>query len=88
MVDKLRKYFGSPEIYLVQVVHSPQYAEMYKEECVFNNMTASTALTLGVKLIDWNDKIAASKQDCFHFDRLHPNELGYALFEQAIKEAL
>ena len=88
MVDKLRKYFGSPEIYLVQVVHSPKHPEMYKEECDFNNMTASTASTLGVKLIDWNDKIAASKQDCFHFDRIHPNELGYALFEQAIKEAL
>lgn len=40
--------------------------------------------TLGVTLIDWNDKIAASKQDCFHFDKLHPNEHGYALFEQAI----
>lgn len=88
MVEKLRKCFGSPEIYLVQVVHSPKYAEMYKEECDFNNMTASTASTLGVKLIDWNDKIVASKQDCFHFDRLHPNEHGYALFEQAIKEAL
>ena len=88
MVEKLRQYFGSPEIYLVQVVHSPKYAEMYKQECDFNNMTASTASTLGVKLIDWNDKIVASKQDCFHFDRLHPNEHGYALFEQAIKEAL
>ena len=88
MVEKLRKCFGSPEIYLVQVVHSPKYAEMYKQECDFNNMTASTASTLGVKLIDWNDKIVASKQDCFHFDRLHPNEHGYALFEQAIKETL
>lgn len=88
MVDKLRKYFGSSEIYLVQVVHSPKYADMYKEECDFNTMTAATASTLGVKLIDWNDKIVASKQDCFHFDRLHPNEHGYALFEQAIEEAL
>lgn len=88
MVDKLRKYFGSSEIYLVQVVHSPQYVEMYKEECDFNAMTAATAATLGVTLIDWNDKIAASKQDCFHFDKLHPNEHGYALFEQAIKETL
>lgn len=88
MVEKLRKCFGSPEIYLVQVVHSPKYPEMYKQECDFNNMTASTASTLGVKLIDWNDKIVASKQDCFHFYRLHPNEHGYALFEQAIKEAL
>ena len=88
MVDKLRKYFGSSEICLVQVVHSPQYVEMYKEECDFNAMTAATAATLGITLIDWNDKIAASKQDCFHFDKLHPNEHGYALFEQAIKETL
>ena len=42
--------------------------------------------TLGVTLIDWNDKIAASKQDCFHFDKLHHNEHGYALFEQAISK--
>lgn len=88
MVGKLRKYFGSSEIYLVQVVHSPQYAEMCKQECDFNAMTTATAATLGVTLIDWNDKIAASEQNCFHFDKVHPNEHGYAMFEQAIKEAL
>ena len=59
-----------------------------KQECDFNAMTAATAATLGVTLIDWNDKIAASKLGCFHFDKLHPNEHGYALFEQSIKETL
>lgn len=88
VLNKLRKYFPTSQVYLIQVIHSPFYADMYELECKLNDMTTATAAELGVQLLDWNDKIVASGKDCFHSDKVHPNEYGYALLEQAIAEAI
>lgn len=83
-LTKLRKYFPSSEIYLLQVVPSPFYAEFLATERAFNDMVAERAASLHVRLIDWRNDIAASAENCYHEDGVHPNEHGYELMEKAI----
>ena len=80
--------FTTAKVYIVKVVHAPLYDDYSATEAEFNHLTDEKPNALGVTLIDWSQKIAACKQNCFHADGVHPNEQGYVLFEQAIADAV
>jgi lysophospholipase L1-like esterase len=84
----IRELFPQSEILLMKVVHSPKFSSCCKEENEFNALTAKSASRLGVTVADWNGRISACAENCFHADGVHPNETGYRLFTEEIKRLL
>lgn len=84
----IRELFPRSEILLMGVVHSPKCPWCYKEENEFNALTAKSASRLGVTVSDWNEKISACAENCFHADGFHLNETGYGLFTEEMKRWL
>ena len=84
----IRELFPKSQIYLMQVFHSPKYSSYCKEENEFNALTAKSASRLGITVSDWNGRISGCAENCFHPDKVHPNEMGYGLFTEEIKRLL
>ncbi len=84
----LRGYFPNAKIYLICAVHCPNDINCYDEEVAYNSKAKASAAKHGVTVGDWNDRISASGANCFHSDAVHPNENGYGLFVQFLKELL
>lgn len=87
-LSQIRVIFPKSRLYLMQVVHAPEFPSFYESENEFNALTAKTAESLGVTVADWNDEITACAENCFHSDGIHPNEKGYGLFTEKIKRLL
>ena len=85
---QIRELFPQSEILLMKVVHSPKFSSCCKEENEFNALIVKSASKLGVTIADWNEKISACAENCFHADGVHPNETGYRLFTEEIKRLL
>lgn len=84
----LRGYFPNAKIYLICAVHCPNDVNCYDEEVAYNSTVKARAKKNGIVVGDWNDRISASGVNCFHSDAVHPNEKGYGLFVQFLKELL
>jgi len=84
----LRLYFADTKIYLISAVHCPNDVNCFDKEVNYNDLIAASAAKHGVVVGDWNDRIKASGVNCFHQDAIHPNEKGYGLFIQFLKELL
>lgn len=79
LLTQLRNYFPQAKICLLQVVHAPNFPVYYDRENELNALTENTAKKWNVETIDWNGGIAASGENCFHADGIHPNECGYGI---------
>lgn len=84
----LRNYFPESRIYLVSAVHCPNDPNYFTAENEYNKMIADNAIKNKVIVGEWNTRIEASGQNCFHLDAIHPNEYGYGLFAEFIEELL
>ena len=84
----LRGYFPEVNVYLVSVVHAPNCANFFEKENEFNLKIARNAERNGVIVGEWNSLIEQSGENCFHSDAVHPNECGYGLFAQFLKQLL
>lgn len=84
----MRSYFPNAKIYLIGVVHAPYSANYFEKENEYNSKIAECAKRNGVTVGDWNSLISGSGANCFHADAIHPNENGYALFAQFIKDLM
>ena len=88
LLKLLRARFPHTRFYLISVVHSPSAARWINEEREYNSKIAQKATDLGVTVGEWNSRIAKSGKNCFHADELHPDEYGYGLFADFLKEFL
>lgn len=84
----LRSYFADTKIYLISAIHCPNDVNRFDEEVKYNHLIATNAAKHGVVVGDWNDRIRLSGVNCFHQDAIHPNEKGYELFIEFLKELL
>jgi len=84
----LRSYFPETKIYLICAVHCPNDVNFFDEEVTYNETVKMRAGKNGVIVGDWNDRIERSGVNCFHPDAIHPNENGYGLLIQFLKELL
>lgn len=84
----LRSYFPNVKIYLISVVHAPDSTNYLEKENAYNAKIAECAKRNDVTVGEWNSLILESGVNCFHADAIHPNENGYALFAQFIKDLL
>lgn len=83
-----RKIFPKAKIYIIKAVHAPDFEELKDTENEFNEMLEKSSDENRVTVVDWNGRIAASVENCFHSDGVHPNEHGYGIFREFIKSFL
>lgn len=88
LLKLLRGYFPASDIYLISVVHSPNHVYFRDAENVYNAKIKANAAKNGVTVVEWNSIIENNSENCFHKDAIHPNERGYGLFGDFIKEFL
>lgn len=81
----LHEFFPRTKLYSVNVIHSPNSANHFEKESEYNKMIEKNAAKYGVTVGDWNNLIGECGKNCFHADAIHPNETGYGLFAEFIK---
>lgn len=84
-VGILHGFFPDAKLYSVSVVHAPRFVNDFEKEYAYNEMIKENAVKNRVIVGDWNGVISESGKSCFHTDAIHPNETGYGLFKEFIK---
>ena len=88
LLKALKKVFPSTSYYLLNVVQCPNDLNCQEIEEQFNFMTAESAKSLGVSIVDMRTAIQNSGglQSAFSADRIHLNAVGYAVMTQEVKK--
>ena len=90
IIDKVRLMFDEPNIFILNVCHSPGCKGMYNKEIYYNKMLKKNADKLGVTIID-NSKAIAEKnkiENVFDIDNIHLNSIGYEVMIKEINKYL
>lgn len=87
-LELTREIFPKAQIYVIKVMHAPNFVEFRESEDRFNQALENSAKRLGVTVVDWNGLIEESRENCFHSDGTHPNERGYGIFREFLKSFL
>ena len=91
MIEVLRKInliFDNPNIYVLNVCHSPANVALYNKEVKFNEILKKNIKKLNIHLID-NSKLIKEKNclvNVFDKDDVHLNPTGYEVMLNIIKE--
>lgn len=88
LLEALKKAFPEAMYYLLNVVQCPNDLNCQEIEERFNAMTAESAQSLGVSILDMRTAIrnAGGLQKAFSSDNIHLNAVGYAAMTQEIKK--
>ncbi|MCM1295430.1 MAG: SGNH/GDSL hydrolase family protein [Muribaculaceae bacterium] len=86
MLALVREYFPKTKVYLIAVVHAPNFPNYLEKENKLNELTKNSAKALDVTVLDWNPLIEQSKDYLFHVDAVHPNPKGYEIFINFLSE--
>lgn len=88
ILNKINDIFDYPNIYMLNVCHSPANNSLYNKEVSYNKLIKRKAKKLGVTLID-NSRAVFDKNlevNVFDSDRVHLNSIGYKIMFEEIKK--
>ena len=88
VLDKLNAMFDNPNIYVLNVCHSPANVSLVEKEVKYNNLLMKNAKKLGITIID-NNKVIYEKNlevNVFDQDLVHLNPTGYEVMLNEIKK--
>lgn len=90
VIKKVNEMFDNPNIYILNVCHSPAYKSLHNKEAALNKMLSKNAKKLGVYIIDNSSAIYEKNllENVFDVDNVHLNSLGYQVMYEKIVEAL
>lgn len=88
LIKQIREYFPNTKILLISVIHAPNCQDFYEIENIFNEKIIKMSKRNNVDVYDWNMLIKQCEDNCFHGDAIHPNENGYGIFINFLKEIL
>lgn len=81
LLSKLRSIMPKSKIYVLSVVHAPNFLYCRENEIRWNKLLAENAETLGVRVIDISPDV---NDGFFYKDKLHPNAEGYRVIKKHI----
>lgn len=90
IINKVKTMFDNPNIYVLNVCHSPGCAALYEKEVRYNKMLAKNAKKLGITVID-NSKAIYNKNleiNVFDEDNIHLNSIGYEVMLSEINKVI
>lgn len=90
ILNKLNDIFDKPNIYMLNVCHSPSNKSLYKKEVRYNKLIKKNAKELKVTIID-NSKAIYEKNlevNVFDLDNVHLNSIGYEVMLKEINKFL
>jgi lysophospholipase L1-like esterase len=90
VLNKLNTMFDNPNIYVLNVCHSPANVSLYDKEVRYNKLLNKYAKKLGITIID-NSKAIYEKNltvNVFDDDKVHLNPIGYQIMIDEIKKYL
>lgn len=90
LLGALKQAFPEAEYYLLNVVQCPNDVNCQEIEERFNAMTAGSAQSLGVSILDMRTAVqnAGGLQNAFAADRIHLNAVGYASMARGVKRVI
>lgn len=88
LTEILKGFFPKAKIYVIGVVHAPNFTNYAEKENKYNAKIQKSARKIGVNFAEWNSLIQNSGQNCFHSDAIHPGKNGYYLFARFLQDLL
>lgn len=88
VLDKINEMFDNPNIYVLNVCHSPSYKKMVSKEIKFNKLLKKNANKLNITIIDNNTQISNKylSENVYDKDDVHLNPVGYkVMLEEILK---
>ena len=88
VINKINIMFDKPNIYILNVCHSPAYASLYNKEVNFNKLLKKNEKKLGITVIN-NSKVIDIKNkeiNVFDVDNVHLNHIGYEIMFNEINK--
>lgn len=88
VLSTLKVMFANSDYFLLNIVRAPCGSPFWAEEEKLNELTKSSALELGVHIVDMRSAIneAAKSGNVFYNDGIHLNNAGYRIFSSVISD--